>query len=132
METRPIDYGRFLRMAAAAEARSFLKVTFALADISGTVYANDKDVQFHEAPPGRLRIIYRCRVYVSCSDGITERYIVIGHIDRGGLDCHSIITDDGGKGVLIYWDNGREHEDRLQTVRRRRRERKQARDENIN
>lgn len=124
---KTLDYERYLRMAAAAEARGFLKTTFLLEGIDcGGVSANFKRVDFDEVP-GLLKTVFRCCVSVSCRDGV-ERYIVCGIIGHAGISCHSIITDDGDTGVLIYW-NGRhrECENHLQTVKQRRNERqKQA------
>ena len=122
---RPIDYARYLRMAAAAEARSFLKVTFALADISGEAHVYDKKVEFEETPPGRLKMVFRCPVQVSCSDGVTEEYIVIGTIDRAGIDCHAIIRMDGDSAAIAYTYNDElGQKSFLHTIKQRRAQRK--------
>ncbi len=115
------DSERYLRMVCAAEARGFLKTTFLLEDIDcGLVSANFKNVDFNEPSPDRLKTVFRCCVSVSCSDSETERYIVCGTIGHDGIDCNSIITDDGN-GALIYWDGGvGRHVDHLQAVKKRR------------
>ena len=124
---KPLDSERYLRMVCAAEAKGFLKTTFLLADIDcGPVSANYKNVDFKEPFPDRLKTVFRCCVSVSCSDGVTERYIVCGTIGHGGIDCNSIIIiDDGNSGALIYWDGGfNGHEDHMETVKKRREQRK--------
>ena len=69
-----------------------------------------------------MKTIYHCRVSVSCSNG-EEHYIVCGNINHAGISCHSIITDDGDTGVLIYWDGGyRGCEEHFQIVKKRRHE----------
>ena len=117
---KQFDYERYLRMAVAAEARGFLKTTFLLADIDcGMVTATFKHVEFKEAS-GRLKTIFQCRVSVRCRSG-EEHYIVSGNINQAGISCHSIITDDGDTGVLIYWDGGfRGSEEHFQIVKKRR------------
>ena len=119
---KTLDYELYLRMAAAAEARSFLKTAFLLAGIDcGGISANPKNVDFDEVP-GRLKTIFHCHVSVSCRNG-EERYIVCGNINHAGISCHSIITDDGDTGVLIYWDGGyRGCEEHFQIVKKRRHE----------
>ena len=122
---KQFDYERYLRMAVAAEARGFLKTTFLLADIDcGMVTATFKHVEFKEASCS-LKNVFRCCISVSFSDGVTEDYIVIGTIDKAGIDCLAIIRRDGDTGSVIYWDDGdREHEDHLQTVKHRREQRR--------
>ena len=119
---KTLDYELYLRMAAAAEARSFLKTAFLLAGIDcGGIWANFKNVNFDEVP-GRLKTVFHCRVSVSCRYG-EEHYIVSGNINQAGINSHSIITDDGDSGVLIYWDGGyRGCEEHFQIVKKRRHE----------
>lgn len=122
---KPFYSERYLRMVCAAEARGFLKTIFLLEDIDcGLVSADFKNVDFNEPSPDRLKTVFRCCVSIRYSDGEADRYIVCGTIGHGGIDCNSIITDDGN-GVLIYWDDGfGRHEDHLQTVKKRREQRK--------
>ena len=112
-------------MAAAAEAKSFLKVIFALEDIGGEVHVYDKYVEFQETPLGSLNIVFRCPVYVSCCDGVTEEYIVIGTINRAGIDSHAIIRKDGDSAAITYtYDDEHAAHSFLHTVKRCRAQRK--------
>ena len=128
MEERPIDYERYLKMAAAAEAKSFLKVIFALADLDGTVLAYDKKVEFKETDsPGRLKMVFRCPVYVNCADGVTEEYIVVGTINHAGLDSYAIIRVEGDNAAIAYtYDDQRAAKSFLHAVKQRREQRKKA------